>query len=199
MTEAGTFHAIENRDGGGWPRPVAITGALRVQDQAAALDKGRSLKMLESADAEMHLRFYLGLKVGERRARFGAAISDEAIRRYCRAIDWSRMIAIGRVRTCSLEAVIEIHPPCASWHTAEIALASAVPAARTRIFAELLQIAAFAAGHRGCSTFTMLLNSADRELLPLLADMGNVVHVEDHIAVDLGGYTLGRNLTGARR
>jgi hypothetical protein len=199
MTTAGTSHAFENRGGGVWPRLPAITRALRMKDPAAALDKGRSLKTLDSTDAAMLSRFYLGLKFAERRARFGAAISDESIQRFCRAIDWGRVIAIGRVRNHCLEAVIEVHPLCASWDTAEIALASAMPAARTRIFAELLQIAAFAAGHRGCSTLTMLLNSEDRELLPLLAGMGNVVFMEDHASVDLGDYTLGRNVTASRQ
>jgi hypothetical protein len=199
MTSAGTFHACENRGGGAWPRLPAIAGALRMQDPAAALDKGRSLKTLDTADADMLSRFYLGMKFAERRARFGAAMSDESIRRFCRAIDWSRVIAIGRVRSHCLEAVIEVHPLGASWDTAEIALASAVPAARSRIFAELLQIAAFAAGHRGCSTLTMLLNSENQELLPLLAGMGNVVFVEDQVSVDIADYALGRNVTGAQQ
>src|SRR5258707_14218845 len=110
MTGAATSHAYESRGGGAWPRLPAITSDLKMEDLAAVLDRGRSLKALDSADADMLSRFYLGLKFAGRRARFGAAVSDESIRRFCRAIDWSRVVAIGRVRSHCLEAVIEVHP-----------------------------------------------------------------------------------------
>jgi hypothetical protein len=153
-----------------------------------AIDKGRVLRTLCSADSEKLLQFYLGMNFQQRRARFGAAVSNESIERFCRGIDWTRIIVVGRERSYCLEAVIEIHPLVASWDIAEIALANMVPAGRSRIIAELLQIAAFAAGRRGCSMLKMLGCSDLAELLPILWCMGNVVCEEDCVSVGLEDY-----------
>ena len=153
------------------------------------IDKGRTSRILSSLDAGRLLQFYQGLNFHQRRARFGAAISNESIAQFCQSIDWNSVIIIGRVRAYCLEAVVEIHPLCSAWRDAEITMANVVPIGRDRIFAQLLQLAAFAAGDRGCSILMMLLTPEDREWLPLLADLGTAVIDNNHLSVDLGDYT----------
>jgi len=56
----------------------------------------------------------------------------------------------------------------------------------------LLQVAAFAAGQRGCRTFLVPWNDTSREILPLLQGLGRVRIATTQACVDLGGYAIAR-------
>jgi hypothetical protein len=49
--------------------------------------------------------FFLSFDFDQRRAHFGGGVSNRSIGNYCRAIDWSFTIAIGRSSVYCLEAV----------------------------------------------------------------------------------------------
>ena len=152
------------------------------------VDKGREFRALCPVDTPKILQFYLGMNFQQRRARFGGAVSDDSIRHFCRQMDWHKTIVVGRERGYCLEAVIEIHSLNANWEIAEIAVANIMPAGGSRINAALLQIAAFAAGQRGCSMLKILDCSDRAELVPILLCMGDVLEEEDWISVEIQDY-----------
>lgn len=67
---------------------------------STGLADGRSYKALTRYDVGMLQAFYRSLDQEQRRIRFGAAVSDESIARYCEQIDWrsTLVIAFGTAR-----------------------------------------------------------------------------------------------------
>lgn len=61
---------------------------------SAGLADGRSYKTLTRYDADVLDAFYRSLGIEERRVRFGAAVSDESIARYCEGVDWRSTLVI---------------------------------------------------------------------------------------------------------
>src|ERR1700754_2199267 len=101
------------------------------------------------------LPFYLGLDFDARRKRFGAAMSDEAIRQHCTRLNLDNAIVLVCEGPEGLIAAIELHPLAYGWADTELAFVSPTDADRTTIVAHLLQLAAFAAGERGCTAFVV--------------------------------------------
>jgi hypothetical protein len=134
----------------------------------------RASRFLTSDDTGRLIRFYLGFDFEARRSRFGEAACDDAIIEYCDAMEWRRSILIARAGAYDLKAVLEIHPLSQQWDCAELIAACPDEDDRIHDFAQLLQIAAFAAGQRGCRTFLVPLDDTSREILPLLQGMGRV-------------------------
>ena len=153
---------------------------------------GGASRFLTAEDAGRLTQFYLGFDFEARHDRFGAEASDEAIIDYCDAIAWRRSVLIARARALVLEAVLEIHPLSQQWDCAELIAACPSRGDRGDSLARLLQIAAFAAGQRGCRTFLVPSNDMLREILPLLQDIGRVRIATTHASVDLGDYAFGR-------
>lgn len=60
------------------------------------------------------------------------------------------------------------------------------------------QLAAFAAGKRGCSTLVIPLGPSERALVQLLRGMGRVRVQDDSARVDLGEYARLHGLSSAR-
>jgi hypothetical protein len=153
-----------------------------------------SFKSLEASDLEAALLpFYLGLNFDARRARFGGAVSDEAIRRHCRQLDPDRAIVLACAGQSGLVAAIELHPissdsMSSGWEDSELALADCATTDRKTIVAHLLQLAAFAAGKRGCRTFIIPSFSAEGSLLELLRGMGRVRVNADTVRVEIDEY-----------
>ena len=147
---------------------------------------GGASRFLTAEDAGRLTQFYLGFDFEARHDRFGAEASDEAIIDYCDAIAWRRSVLIARARALVLEAVLEIHPLSQQWDCAELIAACPSRGDRGDSLARLLQIAAFAAGQRGCRTFLVPSNDMLREILPLLQDIGRVRIATTHASVDLG-------------
>jgi hypothetical protein len=155
----------------------------------------RASRFLTVEDAGRLVRFYLGFDFEARRGRFGNAASDAEIIDYCDGIAWRRSVLIARGSARALEAVLEIHPLSQQWDCAELIAACPAHDDRSHSFAQLLQVAAFAAGQRGCRTFLVPLDDTAREILPLLQGMGRVRLAATQACVDLGGYAIARERT----
>ena len=152
----------------------------------------RASRFLTADDTGRLIRFYLGFDFEARRSRFGEAVSDDAIIEYCDAIEWRRSILIARAGAVDLKAVLEIHPLSQQWDCAELIVACPDDDDRIHCFAQLLQIAAFAAGQRGCRTFLVPLDDTSREILPLLQGLGRVRLATTQACVYLGDTTVSR-------
>jgi hypothetical protein len=168
-------------------------GASQLRPSAElAASPVRASRFLTADDTGRLIRFYLGFDFEARRSRFGAAVSDDAIIDYCDAIEWRRSILIARAGAYDLKAVLEIHPLSQQWDCAELIAACPDDDDRIHCFAQLLQIAAFAAGQRGCRSFLVPLDDTSREIMPLLQGMGRVRLATTQACVDLEGYAISR-------
>ena len=148
-----------------------------------------SFKSLSAEDLKTLLPpFYLGLDFDARRARFGGAVSDDSIIRHCTGLDPDDTAVLGCIGPSGLIAAIELHPLSPFWEDVELAVADRATADRIMILGHLLQLAAFAAGKRGCNTFIVPLGPFERDLLRLLRGLGRVRVVGDTARVDLGEY-----------
>jgi hypothetical protein len=147
-------------------------------------------KSLEASDVETSLLpFYLALDFDARRKRFCGAVSDDAIKQHCRTLDFDNAVVLACAGPAGLIAVIELHPLVPDWEYAELALAEPTAADRTTVVAHLLQLAAFAAGRRGCTEFVIECGSPERDYLQLLRGMGRVRMQADSLRVGLGEYS----------
>jgi hypothetical protein len=135
------------------------------------------------------LPFYLALDFDARRKRFGGALSDDAIKQHCRRLDFDNAIILACSGPVGLIATIELHPLAPDWRYAELALAEPAAADRTTIVAHLLQLAALAAGKRGCVEFVIQCCSPERDYLHLLRGMGRVRVQADFLRAELGEYS----------
>ena len=162
--------------------------AIKTPNLTRPVGYGRSLQVLTANDAERLEAFYLTLDFDSRRRRFGGGSSNQAITQYSRAIDWQRTIMMARGSSYILDAVLEIHPFSLRWDRAEIAMTCPLQCDRSRIFAELLQLAAFTAGARGCATFVMQLNAGCCEETDIFANLGRNQREGDILSVDISEY-----------
>jgi hypothetical protein len=172
--------------------------AVKAPNLVRPIGYARSLRFLTANDLDKIEAFYLALDFDNRRQRFGGGQSDEAIVSYCRMIDWTNTIVIGRGSFHLLDAVLEIHPLSSNWDRAEITLTCPLDCDRSRIFAELFQLAAFAAGERGCTKFVVYLNAGCSELVPILHSLGEHTSDGEVLNIDTSGYaiTVEQDLTG---
>lgn len=158
-----------------------------------------SFKSLPASELNVSLlTFYLGLGFDARRARFGGAMSDDAIRKHCRGLDPGKTLVLACAGSSGLVAAIELHRLSDSWDDAEWALADCAAYDRMTIIAHLLQLAAFAAGERGCSTFIISHDAPETGLRELLRGMGRVRRQGDTIRVELGEYASLRSRAGGK-
>jgi hypothetical protein len=134
------------------------------------------------------LAFYLNLDFDARRARFGGTVSDDVIAKHCRALDPATSLVLACAAPSGLIAAVELHPLSATWDDAELALADCAASDRMTVVAHLLQLAAFAAGERGCSTFIVTHEVPEAALRELLRGMGRVRRQDDTLRVELGEY-----------
>jgi hypothetical protein len=156
----------------------------------------RASRFLTAEDADRLTQFYLGFDFAGRRGRFGLEVSDGEIIGYCSGIEWRHSVLIAHAGACCLEAVLEIHPLSQQWDCAELIAACPDRDDCSHSFAQLLQVAAFAAGQRGCRTFLVPWNDTSREILPLLQGMGRVRIATTQACVDLDGYAIPRERKG---
>jgi hypothetical protein len=157
----------------------------------------RASRFLTADDTGLLTRFYLGFDFEARRSRFGDAVSDDAIIDYCDAIEWRHSVLIARAGAHGLQALLEIHPLSQQWDCAELIAACPDEDDRMHVFAQLLQIAAFAAGQRGCRTFLVPLDDTSREILPLLQVLGRVRLATTQACIYLGDTAMPRARSAA--
>jgi hypothetical protein len=160
---------------------------------------GRSLQLLTAHDADSLEAFYLGLDFDNRRSRFGGGQSDQSIVAYCRTIHWQRAVIIARGSSHLLDAVLEIHPLSQNWDRAEITLACPLDGDRSRISAELFQLAAVTAGGRGCSEFVMYLNDGCADATGIFGDMARKSCDGEVLSFDIRDYAITARWRGQRR
>lgn len=71
----------------------------------------RSFRSLSAAElVGLLCSLYLAFCFDQRRARFGAAVSDESIARYCRELAQREVLVVGCLAPDGLVAVAELHP-----------------------------------------------------------------------------------------
>jgi hypothetical protein len=146
-------------------------------------------KSLTASDVEaLLLPFYLGLDFEARRRRFGGGVSDDAIRQHCHKLNLDNAMVLVCSGKTGVIAAIELHPLGSDWEDTELALAECAKADRATIVAHLLQLAAFAAGKRGCATFVIPSCSSERDYIELLRGMGRVRMHADLLRLELGEY-----------
>jgi len=146
-------------------------------------------KSLSQSELEPFLLpFYLALDSDARRQRFGGAVSDEAIGAHCAGIDLACAAVLACLGADGVVAAIELHPLAFGWEQSELALADRARADRITIIAHLLQLAAFAAGARGCTS--LVAQSFPGELLELLRGMGRVRRQDDAVRIEIGDYAM---------
>jgi hypothetical protein len=154
-----------------------------------ASDSTLVFKSLTASEVELSLLpFYLDLDFDERRRRFGGAVSDDAIKQHCRHLNLNDSIVLACLAPAGLVAAIELHPLASGWQEAELALAQCAKADRTTIVAHLLQLAAFAAGKRGCTTFVIPCCLSERGFLELFRGMGRIQMHADEFRLELDEY-----------
>ncbi|PSO20133.1 hypothetical protein [Bradyrhizobium sp. MOS002] len=162
---------------------MKISNAVQYLTPAAG---SLSFRSLSADEIEGLLRlFYLGFPFDERRARFGGAVSDGSIARYCRELPRREVVVIGCLAPDGLVAVAELHP---YGDCMELALAGRDTIDTITIYGHVLQLAAFEAGRRGCRNLVMNLELARAEALDLVRGMGHMCVQDETATVQLGDY-----------
>jgi hypothetical protein len=133
------------------------------------------------------LPFYLGLDCDARHQRFGAVTSDEAIAQHCKQLNPDNAIVLACAGPEGIIAAIELHALAYGWADTELALVSRSCADQTTIVAHLLQLAALAAGKRGCTTFVVSPYASEHQFLELLRGLGRVRCHADSLRLELSG------------
>jgi hypothetical protein len=151
----------------------------------ASCASATSFRSLSGCDLiELLPQFYLGLDFDARRARFGAAVSNESIIRHCRGLDLNQALVLGCAGSTGLVAVVELHPMSPVWEDAELALSDQAATDRIMILGHLLQLVA--------------LDLFDGDLLRLLRGMGRVRLRGDSAHVDISEYARLHGLSSGR-
>lgn len=148
-----------------------------------------SFKSLSGQEIRMLLApLYVSLDAEARRARFGCAVSDASIVRHCRGLDLKQVVVLGCIGPSGLIAAIELHPMSSTWEEVELAVADRAGDDRILILGHLLQLAAFAAGQRACTTLVVEWERPDHGLLRLLRSLGRVRQHDSGAHVDVAEY-----------
>ena len=144
----------------------------------------RSFELLGDRDLTRLHAFFLSFDFDQRRAYFGGGISDQSIREYCHAVDWTTTTVIARSGPYCLEAVAMLVslPPD---HTIfEFSVGCPLSCNQRPIIAELLDLAIeiSALGHR---TLLVRRELAHPDLLSLLRGNDQARFAGEKVELDL--------------
>lgn len=106
---------------------------------------GRSFQLLTHHDSPRLESFFLAMTFDQRRCCFGGGLSDDAITRFCRTIDWERVLIIGRTGPYCPEAVAMISALSTDATTAELSIICPLDCDRSAIIRTLRDLAVCAA------------------------------------------------------
>jgi hypothetical protein len=122
--------------------------------------------------------------LAQRRARFGGALCDAAVRRHYESLDWTRYFAIGAFVRRRMEAVIEFYPADADGRRAEIA-ALGMRGVAQRLGPGLAASAAQQAKRRGLAELIWTEPDPNDPWRSTLLSLGEARAVGDHIVLRL--------------
>jgi hypothetical protein len=144
----------------------------------------RSYELLGDRDLPRLHAFFLSFDFDQRRAYFGGGISDQSIREYCRAIDWSTTMVIARSGPYCLEAVAMLVYLPPDHAVAELSVGCPLYCNQRQIIAELLNLA-IEIGALGRRTLLVRRELAHPDLLSLLRDNELAVFDSENVLLDL--------------
>jgi hypothetical protein len=122
--------------------------------------------------------------LGQRRARFGAALCEASVRRHYESLDWTRYFAVGAFIRRRMEAVVEFYPADAEGRRAEIA-AMGMRNVAPRLGQGLAASAAHQAKRRGLAELVWIEPDACDPWRSTLLSLGTASALGDHILLRL--------------
>lgn len=144
----------------------------------------RCFQLLGDRDLPRLDAFFLSFDFDQRRAYFGGGVSDQSVREYCRAIDWSTTTVIARSGPYCLEAVAMLVSLPPDHAVAELSVGCPLSCNQRPIIAELLNLA-IEIGAAGYRTLLVRRELANPDLLSLLRDNDQARFDGDHVQLDL--------------
>lgn len=127
-------------------------------------------------DAAAVVRHYLALCPRDRSLRFGVAQSDEAVIRYCAAIDWRRARLAGYFARHRLRGLIELSAPlCSDAHAREVAIIVAPAWRRRGVGRRLVRIAGEIARAEACERLLFCWDRGNAAFALFLASCGGAI------------------------
>ena len=145
------------------------------------IENGASYRVVTKYDVNALHGFYRSLDATQRRARFGAAVSDNSIDCYCEQIDWRSTIVIARINAGSLDAAAtNVRIDTARVENATVANASGEGASRT-----LLRLSAIATREFFAANQLLVDLEGTSELLHWLREIGPVTIVDAVAVLDV--------------
>jgi hypothetical protein len=165
--------------------PIRNNGEKKID----ALNGISSMSLTILSNRQMHrlLTFYFALNFDQRRSRFGAAMSDGAILKRLRFVDWERAVVVVCALGNRIVAVAEMHfmssKPCA-----DLAVFGLESPFRSDIWCHLVQVCAFAAGHRQCPSIHVQFNPDFPQSVFLLQSIGEVEFDGETAVCSVEGY-----------
>jgi hypothetical protein len=147
----------------------------------------RGFQVLSHRDRPRLEAFFLALNFDQRREYFGARVSEEQIRDYCRDIHWNETTIIARFCGARLDAVAML-TATASQRIAELSMACASTCDRQPVVADLLDLA-FAAASLSYSQIIIQCERAMPELLALLHPSPLAIFDVDVVRIDVPCYS----------
>jgi RimJ/RimL family protein N-acetyltransferase len=130
-------------------------------------------RKLWPADLGALQRHLLALRPDERRLRFHGSASDLAIERYCRRIDWFRLVAVGYFVDGRLRGVAQVmveRPLCP--RAGELAVTVETPWQRHGVGTELVRRAVTLARNRGLERLVMTCLVENQPMRRILRRLG---------------------------
>lgn len=132
--------------------------------------------------------FYLSLSGDARRVRFGCAISNDSIARYCDRFQASRALGFGCLSRTELVALLELHP---FDDKGELAFASAAHGDGTTIWRRLLPLAIDAAQRLACRSLIVAADMMEPYATELLREVGEIKRQPATGLLELFGFARG--------
>jgi hypothetical protein len=133
--------------------------------------------------------FYLSLSSDARRVRFGCALSNDSLARYCDRFRASRALGFGYLSRTELLALIELHP---FGDKGELAFASAAHSDGTTIWRRLLPPLAIDAAQRlACRSLIVAPDMMEPYATELLREVGEIKRQPATGLLELFGFARG--------
>jgi hypothetical protein len=139
---------------------------------------------LQSAREEQILTHFFQLTLEERVARFGAAISDDAIRAWREGLDRSHYIAVSLEQGHRLAGLVELFgSSLTGWQRPELALSVHGLRDKSNVRLQLLEIGLGLARERGATEVYFAFNLSENCMVALARKFGGILDHQSGTAV----------------